>query len=152
MPDSEYLVIYTLEDRNYGIPVSHVTSVLPAAEVTPVPDARGDLLGLLDLQGEVVPVVDLHRRCGFTPRPTRIQDHFLLVAIGGKRIVLRVDSVSSLILDASRIIVEPEHITPGMLSLAGIVPTENGIVLIPDFASLLSRELETAETLAKEHS
>jgi purine-binding chemotaxis protein CheW len=77
--------------EQYALAVEHVAEVVELGEITPVPGAPTSLLGLLNLRGEVVSVVDLASALGLGGKssPTR-----LLVAIdGATRAGLVIDEV-----------------------------------------------------------
>lgn len=137
------LVIYSLGDRQYGIPVSDVDQVFPAAQPTPLPDSPQGLLGLVDIQGEVLPVIDLHVRCGQGSRETLPSDFFLLVSSFGRKLLLRVDSVEEVTDSADLEIVESSRIIPGLDGLTGIFERPEGLVILPDYRSLLKEELRS---------
>jgi purine-binding chemotaxis protein CheW len=76
--------------EQYALAVEHVAEVVELGAVTPVPSAPSSLLGLLNLRGEIVSVVDLASVLGLhgERRPTH-----LLVMGGGKRAGLAIDAV-----------------------------------------------------------
>ena len=55
-------VIFRLGDEEYGLPVASVNSIIRYEAATPVPRAPEAVLGVINLRGKVVPVVDLMRR------------------------------------------------------------------------------------------
>lgn len=55
-------VIFRLGDEEYGLPVEIVNSIIRYEAATPVPRAPDAVLGVINLRGRVVPVVDLRRR------------------------------------------------------------------------------------------
>ncbi len=66
-------VIFRLGDEEYGLPVTTVNSIIRYEQATPVPRAPEAVLGVINLRGRVVPVVDLRRRfrgVAFEPGPT----------------------------------------------------------------------------------
>ena len=56
------LVIFFLDDRRYGLRLDAVERVLPALDVTPLPKAPEIVLGLINLKGKIIPVLDVRRR------------------------------------------------------------------------------------------
>ena len=82
--------------RRYGLPLPTVERVLPMAYMLPLPDAGLGLLGMLNLHGEVLPVVDPRRRLGLgSPRVT--PDHRLVLLSAGSRFLLWVDAVDEVV-------------------------------------------------------
>jgi purine-binding chemotaxis protein CheW len=56
-PTAEPWVVFALDRCEYALPVSAVVEVLPMVALTPVPDARLVLAGLLNLRGAVLPAL-----------------------------------------------------------------------------------------------
>lgn len=55
-------VIFRLGDEEYGLPVESVNSIIRYETATPVPRAPEAVLGVINLRGRVIPVVDLRQR------------------------------------------------------------------------------------------
>ena len=136
-------MVYTLGDRRFGIAAGDVDQVIPAAEPTPLPDSPQAVLGLVDFHGEVLPVIDMHLRCGLACRETLPSDLFLLISTLGRKLLLRVDSVDEVIDTADFEVLEPKKIVPGLDVLAGILERPEGLVILPDYPALLAEELRS---------
>lgn len=91
------VVTFTVEAAIYAVPVSRVQEVLDAQPTAPMPNAPPHLLGMIDLRGTTVPVVDLRRILGRPWADDTPQTRLLIVWIGtGDRralVGLRSDSV-----------------------------------------------------------
>ncbi len=61
-PLANSYVVFHLADEEYGLPVAAVNSIIRFEEATPVPRAPHSVLGVINLRGRVIPVVDLHMR------------------------------------------------------------------------------------------
>jgi purine-binding chemotaxis protein CheW len=60
-PSRQY-VLFRAGTEEYGLPISLVSSIIRFETVTPVPRAPHGVLGVIDLRGRVIPVVDLGRK------------------------------------------------------------------------------------------
>ena len=60
-PSRQY-VLFRAGSEEYGLPISRVSSIIRFETVTPVPRAPRAVLGVIDLRGRVIPVVDLGRK------------------------------------------------------------------------------------------
>lgn len=56
--------IFSLCDRSYGINLIHVEEIFPLPEITPIPEASQGLIGVIDLRGEILPILDLSASLG----------------------------------------------------------------------------------------
>ncbi len=138
-------VVFALAGQDYAISVDAVERVLAAAEVRPLPGAPAIVLGLLDLHGEVLPVLDLQQRLGRPPRTLDVDDQFLVVRTPWRRLVLVID-------EARGVVVLPAA-EAGVLAAAGatfggLVRLDGGLVLVHDIEQFLdvreSHRLELA--------
>jgi purine-binding chemotaxis protein CheW len=91
-------VTFEIGGRLFGAPVRDVHDVFTLQNVTPVPLARPDIAGLLNLRGRIVTVIDARRRLGLTPREGGLQG---CIAIGleqnGESFGLAVDRVGEVL-------------------------------------------------------
>jgi purine-binding chemotaxis protein CheW len=64
----QYLTFY-LGEEEYGIPVLEVREIVGVLPITPVPGAEVSVLGVVNLRGSVISVIDLRTRLGFERAP-----------------------------------------------------------------------------------
>ncbi|HEX8973752.1 chemotaxis protein CheW [Oryzihumus sp.] len=69
MSDTRRLSSFAVDDGLFGLDVEHVQEVIRTPPITPVPLAPPAVLGLANLRGQVVTVLDLRTRLGLEPRP-----------------------------------------------------------------------------------
>lgn len=144
MADDSQLVVFTLDDRRYGLPLPSVERIIPAVELVPLPKAPDIVLGVISLQGRIVPVVDIRTRFGLAAREMAASDH-IVVAHSARRIVaLLVDRVEGTLDYAPGELIEATAILPGMRYVAGVIALKDGMVLIHDLDALLSLDEEAA--------
>jgi purine-binding chemotaxis protein CheW len=108
--------------------------------------------GVIDVRGDLVPVLDLRARLGMAPVAVR-PDHILILARAGDRTVaVRADAVEWIAsLDGSRL-VQPERVARGIGYLAGVGRTPDGIVLVHDLDAFMRQgEAEVLETALARH-
>src|SRR5690606_18136230 len=90
-------VTFRLDDETYGINVMQVQEVLRYSEIAPVPGAPDYVLGIINLRGNVVTVIDTRQRFGLTS--TDVTDNTRIVIIeADKQVVgIMVDSVAEVV-------------------------------------------------------
>ena len=76
----------------YAIPVAHVREIADVGDVTPVPGLRPEVLGVCNLRGQILPVIDLAMLLG-VPRPGA-SARLLVAEAGGLAAGLAIDEVS----------------------------------------------------------
>lgn len=92
----EYLV-FSLSPHAYGVPAKSVERVLRMAWVSPVPEAPPDVLGVLDVRGELITVIDLRPRLGHAVRPPTADDFLIVLKVRGASVAVFVERVDDVV-------------------------------------------------------
>ena len=96
LDETQYLT-FRLDNQEYGIPIVEVQEIKGWTRMTPVPNAPAHMLGVLNLRGTIIPVIDLRTRFGL---PGKDHDEFtviMVVSMGERLAGLVVDSVSDVV-------------------------------------------------------
>ena len=90
-------VTFTLEDETYGINVMQVQEVLREVEVAPVPGAPPYVLGIINLRGNVVSVIDARTRFGLPTKDSDDMTRIIVIEAQQQIIGILVDSVAEVV-------------------------------------------------------
>ena len=137
-----WLVVFTLDEQHYALPLSAVERVVRVVEITSLPKAPEIVLGVINRQGRIVPVVNLRRRFRLPERELRLSDHCLIAHTAKRMVALVVDEVSGVLEPADQAVAAAEPILPDLAYVVGVVKLAEGMVLIHDLDSFLSLEEE----------
>ena len=151
-PPPREVLLFTLEGQRYALPMQDVRELVRAVRLTPLPQAPAVVEGLLDLRGELLPVLDMRRRFRLPARPLSTSDHLVIAQAGARRVALRVDRAEGLLaLEPGQFDSSPREL-PGVGYVAGALKLPDGLVLLHDLRTFLSQAeaLELEEALAKE--
>lgn len=138
------LVVFLLETRRCGLPLSAVDRVLPIVEVEPLPGAPEVLAGVINYHGAVIPVVDLRARLGLARREPRLTDRLLLVRTRSRSLALVVDAVPGLAAVNAGAVRDRSTLDPSLRDVAGVAALDDGLMVIQDLEALLSDDEERA--------
>lgn len=140
--ESRGFVICRLGDEEYGLGIERVRSIIRYEETTPVPRAPEIVIGVINLRGQVIPVVDLTRRFArgtFEPGTTSR----IVVAEGEAGVVgLAVDAANEVVqIPVASIQPTPESVLSSEMSEAfeGVAERENGLVILIDLDKAVPR-------------
>lgn len=137
-------VVFFLDGQRYALHLSAVERIIRAVEVTPLPKAPEIVLGIINMQGRIIPVVNIRRRFRLPEREIDLS-HQLIIANTAKRsVALVVDEVRGIIEQAQEEVVPAEVVLPGVKYVEGVVKLEDGMILIHDLDRFLSLEEEKA--------
>ena len=138
------LVTFSLDDRKFALYVSAVQRIIRVVEVTALPKVPEIVVGIINMQGQVIPVFDIRMRFRLPPREVRLDDQMIIADTAKRTVALLVDSVGDVIEIPEEKIIAAEHILPELEYVEGVVKTEGGMVLIHDLERFLSLPEETA--------
>jgi purine-binding chemotaxis protein CheW len=85
------VLVALLGDERYGVELVDVAEVLPALPITPVPGAKPVFAGVIQVHGEIRPVLDLRKLVGLGPGVTGGSARVILLRRRGREMGLKVD-------------------------------------------------------------
>ena len=145
MVSSSELLIFTLDARRYALPLESVVRMVRAAEITPLPNAPPVVLGVLDIEGTIFPVLSLRRRLELPDREVAVTDHFLVADTARRTVILVIDAPQGVEKVSQDQITRGAEVAPGLgAHLHGVAALEDGLVLIHDLEAFLSLDEEAA--------
>ncbi|MCD6306549.1 MAG: chemotaxis protein CheW [Deltaproteobacteria bacterium] len=155
--DEEQAVCFWIDKEEYGIDIMQVQEIIRVDEITAVPNAPRFVEGIVNLRGNVLPVLDMRTRFGLEKGERTEQNRIIVVDIAGKTTGIIVDSVSEVIrIPKDRIEPPPELITEAGIEgryIEGIGKLDEGkriIVLVQVNALLTGDEKEELSAVRKE--
>ncbi|OIP90365.1 MAG: chemotaxis protein CheW [Syntrophobacterales bacterium CG_4_8_14_3_um_filter_58_8] len=138
------LVTFSLDDRKFALYVSAVQRIIRVVEVTPLPKAPDIVSGIINMQGQVIPVFDIRMRFQLPAREVQLSDQMIIASTTKRTVALMVDSVNDVIEIPEEKIIAAEQILPELEYVEGVMKTEDGMVLIHDLERFLSLPEEKA--------
>ncbi len=138
------LVVFSLDDQRYALALASVQRCIRVVAITPLPEAPAIVLGIFNLGGVAIPVVNIRKRFNHPPRDVRLSDHLLIGTTGKRTVALLVDETKGVIEALPGSYVPAGEIVPRLELVEGATKLEDGLVLIHDLNRLLSLEEETA--------
>lgn len=136
------LLVFTLDEPLYALPLDAVERVVRAVEITPLPKAPEIVLGAINAQGRVIPVVDLRRRFRLPAREMLPDDRFIIARTASRLVALAADDVAGVRECSPREMVLAADALPFAEYLQGVAKLEEGLVLITDLDAFLSLDEE----------
>lgn len=139
----EHLLTVPVAEMLLGVPVNEVREVLYQREPQAVPLASPDVVGVLNVRGDILTVLDLRTILGFDVAPEPLADRpCVVVESQGEAIGLRVDQVGEVLSPAA----EQFEATPASLDaemrrhLRGVYKLADAVLLVLDVEEVLAQE------------
>lgn len=142
MNKSTQYVVFALEDLRYGLHLMTVLRVVRMAEIIPLPKAPEIVMGVLNLSGQIIPVVDIRKRFRLPERELGLSDQLIVARTSKRTVALVVDRTIGVLEMPHEKIIASEKIIPTMDYVAGVVKLADGLLLIHDLDTFLSLEEE----------
>ncbi len=139
---SSAYVTFSLAEETYAIDVLQVQEVLKLTDIAPVPGVPDYILGIINLRGDVVTVIDARRRMSLPQREPDDASRIVIIDVDNQNIGILVDSVAEVV-QISPDAVEP---APAVGSdqtsrfILGVTSSDEGLTILIDLNKLLSDE------------
>ncbi|WP_406667053.1 chemotaxis protein CheW [Gallaecimonas sp. GXIMD1310] len=135
-------VTFQLDNETYGINVMQVQEVLRYSEIAPVPGAPDYVLGIINLRGNVVTVIDTRSRFGLPSAEVSDQSRIVIIEADKEVIGILVDSVAEVVyLKRSEIEVAPNVGTEESAKfIQGVSNRDGELLILVDLNKMLTDE------------
>lgn len=134
------LVGFRLEGEEFGVPIRKVREIIRMQEVTRVPHAPDFVEGVVNLRGQIVPIVDLRRRLGMSPKESDRDTRIVIVEFDGELVGFVVDSVTEVLRVPEDRIEPPPDMVAEQDYIEGVGKLEDRLLIILDLCKVLSGE------------
>ncbi len=148
------VVSFRLGNEEYGVDISQVQEIIRMVEITHVPRAPRFMEGVINLRGQLIPIIDLRTRFGMARTEHTKSTRIVVTEIGSKRVGMVVDSVSEVL----NIPMEHVEDAPDMIAsvgteyIQGVGKVNDRLIILLDLTMVINGEekaqLESVETSA----
>lgn len=94
---ADQYLIFTLEKQRFALSLSGVDKVIRAVEVSPLPENQDLLIGLINMQGRILPVLNIRKHFSLPFREIDINDRIIISHTSDLAVAFVVDTVESVI-------------------------------------------------------
>jgi purine-binding chemotaxis protein CheW len=140
--DREQTIVFALGETEFGVPITQAVRIVRVIPMTRVPRAPAYLEGVINVEGTVVPVVDLKQRLALPQTPRDDKARIVIVETKGQRVGMIVDWVTEILPLPTRTI-EP---APSMIAdingvyLTGVARLDHRLLILLDLTRVLTIE------------
>lgn len=136
--DNRY-VVFKLNQEYYGLPIEKVISIEKIGEITRIPNAPDYIKGVINLRGEVIPVVNLKRKLNIGDNELNTNSRIIVVNEDEMVVGLVVDFSSEVLeIDREDIDKPPETKDNQLIEyISGIGKTSDRLIILLDLLKIL---------------
>jgi len=133
-------VTFALGSEEYGVDIAQVQEINRMVTITHVPRAPQFMEGVINLRGQLIPIIDLRTRFGMERSERTKNTRIVVTEIGSKRIGMVVDSVSEVL----RIPVEQIEDAPDLVAgvdteyIRGVGKMGDRLIIMLDLSRVIS--------------
>lgn len=139
--EEEQLVVFLLDNEAFGIIIQMVESIIKKQAITKVPHVEKYILGVTNLRGTVVPVVDLRQRFSIPAQETTKDTRIIVLNTESGKNGIVVDEVMEVMRLPKSAIAPPPRIatTINTTYIQGVARTDDKLIIMLDMNSILQR-------------
>lgn len=135
---------FQLGEKYYGIPIRYVSEIIGLQPVTKVPETEDFIIGLINLRGKILPVIDVRIRFKMEPRPYDDRTCIIVINLESTTIGLIVDTIAEVVTIADEDVIPPPTVSPGSGQSSkyvyGIGKVGNEVKMLLDLNKLIAHD------------
>lgn len=132
------IVEFLIGENRFAINVIKVKEIIQPIAPTKVPHAHPYIEGIIELRGEVLPLIDLAKALGFGPSNNPAQDKYIVAQFNQQKVVFHVHNVTQIHRISWKQIEKPSQMYQGLDSqVIGVVKLNGNMILLLDFEKIV---------------
>jgi len=151
--DENQIVSFIMDDDVYGIEIMDVQEIIKVGKITRIPNTLNYIEGVLDLRGQILPIIDLRKKFGLTAKEINESSRIIVLNLNEIIIGIIVDAVSEVLRVNKDAIKQP----PKIISLDDksniikrIVRLEDRLLILLDIDKILTSKEISDLTIIKD--
>ena len=145
------LVTFHLGEELYGVNIMDVKEIVRLQNVRVIPNAPFYVEGIINLRGEIIPIIDLHKRFKLqtldrSSDDVEIEGGFIILNIDGNKIGIIIDKVERVVTVKAEEVKEPPQMLSGIGTeyIEGVVREQQGYLIMLNTRKLFNaKELQS---------
>jgi purine-binding chemotaxis protein CheW len=140
--DLNQLISFLVGDEEYGLDILRVKEVIRIREITRLPKAPSFVKGIINLRGDVIPIIDLRDKFGLESREYTTMTRVIVVDVEDKLVGMVVDAASQVVRIPADQIDPPPPIVGGLSAeyIRGVGKLEDRLVILLNIDRILTTE------------
>jgi len=131
-------IVFKIETQHYALSVNNVERTFNIVEITPLPDAPDIILGIINVHGKVIPVLNIYKRFNQPEHEINIRDRLIIIKTPLRELALIADFVTGVIEVPGQNIADLANIHSGTSYIKGSIKCKDGLILITDIEQFLT--------------
>lgn len=141
--EEKQFIVFSINKERFGVDVSQIKQIIPVMESTNIPNAPSFVKGVIDLRGDIIPIVNLREKLSYSNSSSQNKDtKIIIVELDNNIIGMEVDSVTEMMRVYVDEINEPPTMVKGINSnyLYGVAKFQESLLILLDLSKILSEK------------
>ncbi|MFW2569709.1 chemotaxis protein CheW [Legionella sp. 29fVS95] len=126
----EQVVVFLINEYQFGLPLKSVDRVVQVVEITPLPSLPPSILGIINLQGQIMPVLNIRLYFYLPEHQINLSDKLIIITQNQKSTAFLVDKVVGVIEYDKNDFIDLEPIFPGIEYVRQVLKGQDGLILL----------------------
>ncbi len=138
---SDRYLVFTLGDEDFAIPLLKVREVIALPKVTPIPQSPSHVLGLMNIRGHVITLIDLRLKMGVKVK-SKEDTSVIICDINGIQVGVVVDTINSVAAPKEEEVTTPPHMDNAKAAqyVFAVYRKDKSLILFLDLDKILNIE------------
>ena len=140
------IIAFRLHDQEFCVRTTTIREIRGWGPATPIPHAPADVIGIMNLRGTVIPIIDLANKLGMRSTEPNERSAIVVAEVHGMAMGLVVDRVSDILTIAASLLqpVPKISMSSGMRYAEGIIAQPDGMICFLDLEGMFEKTEATA--------
>lgn len=150
--DLSRFIEFSLGEEDYAIPLLMVREVISVPETTPIPKSPTHFLGIMNLRGQIISIVDLRKKLKVDAKKDK-EEAVIIVDIGGMNIGVVIDSINKVLAFSAEDVSEMPEVEHQINTqyILGVYKKEKTLTVLLDIAKVLDlKDMEAINRTMKQ--
>lgn len=149
------IVVFNLGNEEFGVDINDVKEIIRFQKITPIPNTAEYILGVLNLRGGIVVIIDLNQKLGYEPKEFNENTRIIIIEIEDSIIGMVVENATEVTkLSLNQIEPAPTIITEKINAdyIQGVAVINDRLLILLDFKKVLkSKDINNIENISHEN-
>ncbi len=147
----ERYIQFDLGNERYAIKLLSVKEVIPLPETTSLPNSPSHYIGIMNLRGQIISIIDLRKKLGLKPKTEDLEEAVIIVEFDGVGIGVVVDSINKVLNLSGDDLTEVPEIDSQVNAkyIQGVYQGKDNLTIMLDLGSILNiKEIKDIQKMA----
>ncbi len=134
--NTKQFIIFSIDNQDYGVDVLNSKEILTITDLTIIPDAPHYIKGVIDLRGEIVPIVDIAKRFNIETNEKNEAHKVIIITVDNILMGLEVSDVKGIVSINGEDIADVPDITKNKDYIKGVAKQQGKILVLLDISKV----------------